>query len=113
MSLLINPRPTDLSFSRFSFPSKTSEYMLSGTPILTTRISGIPQEYDEFLNYIDDESYTGIARCIKNILSDSNRRMRYEKAQLARDFITKKKNKNIQTKKIVELLNRVSSKDIK
>ena len=37
-SLLVNPRPTNLEFTRYSFPSKIMEYMSSGTPVLTTKL---------------------------------------------------------------------------
>ena len=43
--LLVNPRPTNNEFTKYSFPSKTIEYMASGTPLLTTRLPGIPSEY--------------------------------------------------------------------
>ena len=36
-TLLVNSRPTDMEFARYSFPSKNMEYMASGTPLLTTR----------------------------------------------------------------------------
>jgi glycosyltransferase involved in cell wall biosynthesis len=32
--LLVNPRPTNEEYTRYSFPSKNMEYMVSGTPVL-------------------------------------------------------------------------------
>lgn len=52
-NLLVNPRPTNLPDSKYSFPSKILEYMLSGTPTLVTRLPGIPKEYDEYVLFFD------------------------------------------------------------
>ena len=43
-TLLVNPRPTDEEYVKYSFPSKTMEYMASGTPVLTTILPGMPKE---------------------------------------------------------------------
>lgn len=64
VNLLINPRPTTEDFVKYSFPSKTMEYMLSATPVLTTKLPGIPNDYDEHLFYINNESAEGIAESI-------------------------------------------------
>ena len=37
-TILINPRPVDQEFTKYSFPSKIMEYMSSGTPVLTTKL---------------------------------------------------------------------------
>ena len=46
--LLVNPRPVNEEFSKYSFPSKTIEYMLSGTPVISTKLPGIPEEYFDY-----------------------------------------------------------------
>ena len=43
-ALLINPRKNQ-EMAKYSFPSKTLEYMLSGTPMLGYKLAGIPEEY--------------------------------------------------------------------
>lgn len=45
---LTNPRNNELVFTRYSFPSKIIEYMLSGTHMLMYELDGIPDEYYEF-----------------------------------------------------------------
>lgn len=65
-TLLVNPRPTDLPDANYSFPSKLLEYMQSGTPTLTTRLKGIPNEYDDFMLYFDDYS----EYCILNRINE-------------------------------------------
>jgi glycosyltransferase involved in cell wall biosynthesis len=67
--LLIQPRPTDQDFVRYSFPSKLLEYMASGTPVLSTRLSGIPATYQPHLYWIDDDSVDGVARSLATVMA--------------------------------------------
>ena len=48
-SLLINPRNMNDEFTKFSFPSKTIEYLLSGTPLMMERLPGVPDEYFKYI----------------------------------------------------------------
>ena len=48
-TLLVNPRPTTEEFTIYSFPSKNMEYMASGTPLLTTKLPGMPEEYHQYV----------------------------------------------------------------
>ena len=66
--LLVNPRPTDEEFAKYSFPSKTMEYLLSGTAVVSTRLPGIPEEYFEhmysFSDYSEDSLRDGLTRLL-------------------------------------------------
>jgi glycosyltransferase involved in cell wall biosynthesis len=66
VDLLINPRPSDQDFVRYSFPSKIIEYMASGIPVLTTRLPGIPEAYLDNMLVIEDETTAGIASAISD-----------------------------------------------
>ncbi len=106
-SLLVNPRFTNGEYTKYSFPSKTLEYMLSGTPVLTTRLSGIPSEYDNYINYIDDESVDGIYKCLCDLLDKDNEKALSEKASKAKAFVSKKKNNVAQLKRIVSFVKKI------
>lgn len=103
VTLLINPRPTNEEYTKYSFPSKTLEYMLSGTPFLTTRIPTLTEEYDEHLFYIENEDVTGISKAISDVLSLDKEAL-IKKGESAKDFIIKNKNNIVQSKKIVDLI---------
>jgi len=45
------------------------EYMVSGTPFLTTRLEGIPHEYYKYLYTIDDYSVGSVKQKIEEILA--------------------------------------------
>jgi glycosyltransferase involved in cell wall biosynthesis len=62
VNVLVNPRPVDLDFIKYSFPSKLLEYMCAGVCVLTSRLPTIPSGYDDYLIYLDDTSVEGIKR---------------------------------------------------
>lgn len=69
--LLINPRPSNNDFTKYSFPSKLMEYLVSGTPVLTTRLPGIPDDYSDKMYFIDCETVDGIKESILKCFSKS------------------------------------------
>lgn len=92
-NLLINPRPIDLPDSKYSFPSKILEYMQSGTPTLLTRLPGIPDEYNEYVFFIDGYGEQSIAKSINSIYKiDRNELIRL--GQKAKAFADLKNIKN-------------------
>ena len=104
-TLLVNPRPTNEEFVKYSFPSKTMEYMASGTPVLTTVLPGMPKEYHPYVYLLEDETSDGIADKLKEVLSDSDEIL-FRKGTEARRFVLEQKNNVIQAKKILEMLSR-------
>ncbi|MBA4310811.1 MAG: hypothetical protein C0425_10830 [Chlorobiaceae bacterium] len=69
---LINARNSKDEFVKYSFPSKTLEYMLSGTPLITTMLPGIPDEYREYVILIENNRPETIANKINEILNSQN-----------------------------------------
>lgn len=102
-TLLINPRPSSEKFTEYSFPSKTLEYMASGTPLLTTKLSGIPEDYDDYLYYFKDESIEGMANRIKEILNYPTEELRIFGFR-AKNYVLNYKNSLVQSKKIYKYL---------
>ena len=98
-TILVNPRLSNQEFAKYSFPSKTSEYMVSGTPLVTTKLPGIPDEYFEHLYLFEEESIEGFAKKMQEILSLPYTELR-QKGRDAQEFVLKNKNNIVQTKKI-------------
>lgn len=101
--LLVNPRPSNEEYTKYSFPSKNMEYMVSGTPVLTTKLSGMPKEYYEYVYLFDDESVDGMSTTLKTVLSLSKWNL-IEKGKRAKSFVLHKKNNVIQSRKIIDLI---------
>lgn len=104
--LLVNPRPTNDEFTKYSFPSKTIEYMASGTPVLTTKLKGIPGEYNKYLFFFENESPQGFAEEIEKLLKCNHDYMN-EFGEKAKHFAVKKKGYNVQGKKIAGFMSEV------
>lgn len=105
VNLLVNPRPTHEDFTKYSFPSKNMEYMLSGTPLLTTKLPGMPKEYYPYVYLIEKESEEGIGDAIRKIMSLPQEEM-IEKGAKAREFVLKYKNNNYQGSRILSLISK-------
>lgn len=102
-TLLVNPRPTVEEYVKYSFPSKTMEYMASGTPVLTTVLPGMPKEYHPYVFLLEDETAEGIEVKLQEVLALSEEAL-FQKGQEARNFILDQKNNVIQAKKILDML---------
>lgn len=105
-SLLVNPRDTDEDFTRYSFPSKTIEYMLSGTPLMTTKLQGIPDEYFDYVFSAEDNSVDCLANALKKALAHSSDELN-QIGLRAQKFIIENKNSKNQVKRIVEFFEEV------
>lgn len=104
-SLLVNPRPADKEFTKYSFPSKNMEYMVSGTPILTTRLPGMPLDYYDYIFTIDGDCASDITHALQQVFSLSGAQLQ-EKGASAKRFVLEQKNNVIQAGRILSLLKR-------
>ncbi|HPF88510.1 MAG TPA: glycosyltransferase [Candidatus Limiplasma sp.] len=101
--LLINPRTNQGAYTRYSFPSKTMEYMHAGKPVLCCKLEGIPAEYDEYLTYIQPQNAEGIRSAVQGMLHKTQQE-RDDIGRRAKEFVLSKKNNIMQGKKAVDLL---------
>ena len=101
--LLVNPRPVNEEFSKYSFPSKTMEYMLSGTPVVSTKLPGIPKEYFDYIYSFEKDDCAGIADKLNDILRQPGEAM-IQKGQAAHDFVKQCKNNVVMAGKIIGII---------
>lgn len=109
-TLLVNPRPTNEEFTKYSFPSKNLEYMVSGTPILTTKLPGMPEEYLNYVYTFENEDIEEMTKKLEEILAIDNDKL-YSKGAAAKKFVLENKNNIVQTKKIIDLINGLNGKE--
>jgi glycosyltransferase involved in cell wall biosynthesis len=102
-TVLLNARPTNQLITRYTFPSKLREYMLSGRPVITTELTGIPKEYFDFVYVLTDETPEGFARLLTNICEKPAFELD-EFGSRAREFILQTKNWSIQGQRIYEFI---------
>lgn len=103
--LLVNPRPTHEEYTKYSFPSKNMEYMLSGTPLLTTKLPAMPKEYYEYIYCFEDESVEGMHKALERVLLLSSEEL-VETGKKAKKFILEHKNNIRQSKLILDFISR-------
>lgn len=101
--VLINPRPVSDPISLYTFPSKMIEYMLSGTPVITTKLNGLTPEYLENIFVMNDNSIEQIANSIETVIG-LRKKYLVEKASAAREFIVNNKSWDIQSHKIYDFI---------
>lgn len=104
-SVLVNPRFTTEAFSPYSFPSKNMEYMASGTPLLTTNLPGMPEEYHEYVYLFGEESVEAYAETIRQVFAKSDEELQ-QMGALAKKFVLENKNNVAQGKRVIDWMNK-------
>lgn len=104
-TILVNPRQNTGEFTKYSFPSKNIEYLLSGTPVIAYKLDGIPDEYDDYFFYVEDDSLESLSSKIIEVLSLTSEE-RHEFGRRAREFVINKKNNKEACARILDMIKR-------
>ena len=104
-SMLISTRMPSEEASKYCFPSKLFEYMLTGKPVLTFRIEGIPEEYYSYLVAMKSPDKYDIADTIMHIGS-MNAKEREQLGMAGKAFVVSKKSNLCQAQRIWSFVNR-------
>jgi glycosyltransferase involved in cell wall biosynthesis len=100
--VLINPRPAEGVFTKYSFPSKTMEYLLSGSKVLMYRLPGIGDEYYHYVRELSSVDPKEMAEKIVEACSDASF---YEMPWMEQvQWIQNQKNATRQLEKLTRLL---------
>lgn len=62
-AVLVNPRTNNEEYTKYSFPSKDIEYLLSGKPTVAFLLDGMPKCYQDFLYAVDQNKNIPYAIC--------------------------------------------------
>lgn len=102
-TLLVNPRPINEEFVKYSFPSKNLEYLASGTPMLTTNLPAMPEEYRDYCFVIDGFTEEDIKNSLLKVFANS-REYLCEYGLKAKAWVLKNKNNVAQTSRIIKYI---------
>ena len=102
-AMLISTRRPDEEASDFCFPSKLFEYMISGNPVLSCRIGGIPDEYFNYLVEMKSTNPSDIKQAILAV-AEMTEEERLNLGNSAREFILNEKNNVSQARKILDFV---------
>jgi glycosyltransferase involved in cell wall biosynthesis len=100
-TLLVNPRQNTEEFTKFSFPSKTLEYLASGRPMVAYKLNGIPDEYDRHICYVPDNKVETLAAVLADMGNRSPEWLN-NRGEAARDWVVREKNNVVQAKRMLE-----------
>lgn len=104
-TLLINPRPNNEEYTKYSFPSKILEYLSSGTPVISYKLDGIPDEYFEHIFTVEDIP-DGLFKSLKEVLEKPEIELN-EKGKQSREFVLREKNSTVQVGKILDMISKI------
>lgn len=105
-TVLVNPVPPSQEFSKYFFPSKTLEYLASGTATLMYHLDSIPADYDEHLYYIEGTNKENLKASIVNICGKSKKELE-EHGKAASKFIMLEKCPQKQIANLLKFLNKI------
>ncbi len=105
-TVLINPRPSNNRITYYTFPSKLLEYMLSGRPVISTRLSGIPKDYYNHLIFLENETPKDLANLIEQVCIGETYDIE-DMGVKAKEFIESTKNWKYQSKLIYDFLSKL------
>lgn len=103
-TMLISTRKETEIASKYCFPSKLFEYMVSGNPVISARLAGIPDEYFDHLIELPAVMAEDIAETIKNVAAMLPEE-RQKIGEKQKRFILEEKKKSVQGKKIFDFAN--------
>lgn len=88
--VLVNPRSNDSEYTKYSFPSKNIEYLMSGNAVVAYLLDGMPKKYSEFMTIVQGDNLT---EAINNALEkriDPKAFYEYAENKLVADKIAKR-----------------------
>ena len=77
---------------------------MSGTPVLTTVLPGMPKEYHDYVYLLEDESAHGVHQMLTKLLVDTPPEELKLKGRRAKQFVLDNKNNIYQSKRVIDFL---------
>lgn len=102
-SLLINPRKPEGEYTKYSFPSKTMEYLASGTPTLMYYLPGMPKEYEDKIVFFKDSSEETFLSVLEEWLNKPQEELNAF-GKKASDFIINNKTSDMQIARFLDFI---------
>lgn len=92
--VLVNPRLNDDEYTKYSFPSKNIEYLMTGNAVVAYMLDGMPDEYSKILLYPCNQTLEALAECIRkgftSSLSNRNDTLRCVCTRICSDYVSKR-----------------------
>lgn len=102
-TVMVNPTQPSLYFTKYFFPSKTMEYLATGTPTVMFKLECMPDEYNDYLFYVENESIEGLRDKLIEVCEKPKDEL-HAFGQKAKEFILEKKSPEVQCKRIIDFI---------
>lgn len=109
-TILINPRQNIGNYTKYSFPSKTLEYLASGRPMIGYHLDGMPKEYYKYIISPLDNSIEELKKTIIEVANYSTEKLTKIGLE-GRNFVIKNKNHINQSKKYLNAVSNYFNND--
>lgn len=103
--VLVNPRRPQGEYTKYSFPSKTMEYLASGRPVVMHALPGVPVEYLDHLVLPGTPDADGLAAALRQIAAAPAEALKARGVK-GRQFILEDKSPKAQVSRLADLWQR-------
>ena len=107
--ILVNPRSAEEEYTKYSFPSKTMEYLSTGVPVVMNRLPGVPEEYEPYIHFTKESTAKGLADAISEVLHTDPALLK-KQGEEAKQFIATRKSGAAQAKKLLHLIDELNQR---
>lgn len=104
-TVLVNPRNDEGEYTKYSFPSKTMEYLLAGKPVIMNRLPGVPEEYYNYVFTPEEKTVRSLSSVMETVISMPREELE-AKAQAGYHFVAEQKNPKVQMKRVLDLFDK-------
>lgn len=87
--VLVNPRVNDDEYTKYSFPSKNVEYLLTGNAVVAYMLDGMPEDYANLIVHPEDNGIEALAESILKALNIQENTFK-EKHHLISEYLSRK-----------------------
>lgn len=101
--VLVNPRQNDDEYTKYSFPSKNIEYLMTGNTVVAYMLDGIPNIYRNFFIVPDSNHTEALSRAMQIAIS-KDEESRKDTYDLALKYLFGTKDKTAVAKKMIKLI---------
>lgn len=101
--VLVNPRQNDDEYTKYSFPSKNIEYLMTGNAVVAYMLDGIPEVYKEFFVVPSSCATCSLSEAIYFALNESEQEKERKRQKVWR-YLAETKEKTSVARRVVSLL---------
>lgn len=102
--VLVNPRQNNDEYTKYSFPSKNVEYLMTGNAVVAYMLDGMPESYRTLVNSPVDNTVEALADVIKRMLQATDEELKAQ-ASAAVQYVSKERSARHVGEMLVELIN--------